>query len=61
MDKNDIEKKIYEVYEYKEIKDIDGKYFDEMKNINIESPLFKLLSKTKILEKYLEYIFHKKF
>ena len=32
----------------KEIKDIDGKYFDEMKNINIiESPLFKLLSKTK--------------
>ena len=47
LDKNDIEKKIFDVYEYKEIKDIDGKYLDEMKNINIESPLFKLLSKTK--------------
>ena len=32
-----------------------------MENIYIESPLFKLLSKRKFLEKYLQFIFHKKF
>ena len=51
LDKEKIEKIIYDVYEYKEIKDIDEDYLDKMKNnekfIIIESPIFKILSKTK--------------
>ena len=46
-----IENIIYDIFENKEIKDIDEEDVDEIKEkekfINIESPLFKILSKTK--------------
>ena len=59
LDKKNIEKIIFDIYEYKEIKDIDEKYFDKMKKIYIH--YLKYFQKLKILEKYLQFIFHKKF
>ena len=47
LDKQNIEKIIFDVYEYREKKNLDEKYFDKMTKIYIESPLFKILSKTK--------------
>ena len=51
IDKERIENIIYEIFENKEIKDIEeedvDKIGDNEKYINIESPLFKILSKSK--------------
>ena len=51
VNKEIIEKIIYDIYENKEIKEIDEEDLDKMKAneklIFIESPLFKILSKTK--------------
>ena len=51
VNKNKIENIIYDIFENKEIKDIDEEDIDKIKEkekfINIESPLFKILSKTK--------------
>ena len=55
IDKKKIENIIYEIFENKEIKDIEeedvDKIGDNEKYINIESPLFKILSFTKNFEK----------
>jgi len=51
INKEKIENIIYDIFENKEIKDIDEEDVDKIneneKFINIESPLFKILSKTK--------------
>ena len=64
VNKKKLENIIYNIFENEEIKDIDEEDVDKIKDheklINIESPLFKILSKTKILEKYLQFIYHKK-
>ena len=50
LNKESLEKIIYDIYENKEIKDIEEEDVDKIKNneklINIESPLFNILSKT---------------
>ena len=55
INKEKIENIIYEIFENKQIKDIDEEDIDKIKDnehlINIESPLFKLLSKTKNFSK----------
>ena len=51
LDKERIENILYEIFEKKEIKDIDEEDVDKIKDheklINIESPLFMILSKTR--------------
>ena len=51
INKERIEKIIYDIYENKKIKDIEEEDVDKVKDnekyINIESPLFKILSNTK--------------
>ena len=57
LNKERIEKIIYDIFENKEIKDIEEEDVDKIKDneklINIESPLFKILSKTKNFQKFL--------
>ena len=53
--KEELENIIYDIFEDKEMKDIEEEDIDKIKDneklINIESPLFKMLSKTKNFEK----------
>ena len=64
LNKETIENIILDIYENKEIKDIEEEDVDKIKDyeklINVESPLFKVLSITKNFEKNLQFIFHKK-
>ena len=56
LDKNKIEKIIYDIIDNMEIEDIDELYIDEIEynkiKINIDSPLCKIISKTKNFGKY---------
>ena len=57
LKKEKIESIIYDIFENKEIKDLDEEDIDKIKDnekyINIESPLFNILSKTKNFGKNL--------
>ena len=58
---------IYDIYEYKTIKSIDEEDLGQLKNsfieekINIDSPLFNLISKTKYFEKIYNLCFSKNY
>ena len=67
INKEKLENMIYDIYEYKTIKSIDEEDLGQLKNsfieekINIDSPLFNLISKTKYFEKIYNLCFSKNY